>query len=161
MKTLLTIAQQNEWLANNAQYNTLTHKWSCRGYGNSKFLDSWDSVISKRSGCGYDRRGAAFADFMLSAFGPELLRLAIKTVNKGQSKTNRMNTKFYGLWLKGDKKSVSLDGACGFECMTAILNAIGFSLVFRADCGGKGATGYQVFTLEPVTKRDREWLARK
>lgn len=161
MKTLLTIVQQNEWLQNNSQYTTLTHKWSSRGYGNSKFVDSWDSVVGKASGCGYDRRGAAFAEFMLSAFGPELVRLAQKAVKKGQAKSSCKHTSFYGLWLKDDKNSISLDGACGFECMTAILNAIGFTLVFRADCGGKGSTGYQVFTLEPITKRDREWLARK
>jgi hypothetical protein len=95
---------------------------------------------------------------MLHAFGNELVKLANKTVKPGQGKSSRKNTAFYGLWLRDNKLSVSLDGACGFECMIKILNAIGFSLVFRTDCGGKGQTGYQVYTIEPLSKHDRKWL---
>lgn len=111
MKALLTIAEQKEWLSNHAHLETLTHKWSTRGYGNSKFVDAWGTVVGSASGCGYDRRGVALADFMRSVFESELVRLARKTVKPGQGKSDRKNTAFYGLWLRDSKLSVSLDGA--------------------------------------------------
>lgn len=159
MKTILTIKQQKAWLENNAHNAVLTHNWSSRGYGNSKFSNAWNDVLGKRGGCGYDRRGAVLADVMLNLFGNELVKLAKKTVKTKQGKSNRKSTAFYGLWLN-DKGGIILDGACGFDCMITILNAVGFSLVYKTESNGNSVTGWQVFTVEPITKQQREWLRR-
>lgn len=149
MKTLLTIAQQNEFLANNWQFETLTHAWSTAGYGNSKILDQHDNVIAKRTGCGYDRFGATLGDVIETLFAEEIYKLADKTRNKKAQKNRQPSKEYYGLFFNFNEKRAYLDGACGDSCMRKILEKIGFRLVFIKDID-QGRKGYTIYQLQPL-----------
>jgi hypothetical protein len=153
MKTLLTIKQQNEFLSTNWQLQTITHKWSCRGYGNSKILDKRANVLSKASGCGYDRFGAAIGAFIQRTFQEELDKLAIKHC-KGTNKHRRTSIEYYGLFYNKEEKRAYVDGACGENCMKRILNKIGFDLNYLVK-SDKGQTGETFYSLEPISAHNR------
>ena len=149
MKTLLTIAQQKDFLSKNWEYETLTHAWSTAGYGNSKILDQNDNVVAKRTGCGYDRFGAVIGDVIEKLFADEVYQLANKTRNKKARKTYQPSKDFYGLFFNFNEKRAWLDGACGDSCMRKILEKIGFKLVFIKDID-QGRKGYTVYQLQPL-----------
>lgn len=156
MKTLLTIKQQHQFLSDNWQLKTLIHKWSCRGYGNSKIIDGRDNVIGKAGGCGYDRYGAALGNAISAMFPEEVLRLAQREC-KGRRRTYKQAKTFYGLFYNSIDKKAWLDGACGSGCMDEILKKIGFSLE-QVAAFDRGQTGETVYVLKPITKHDRKWL---
>ncbi len=98
-QTLLTIAQQKEWCANNV--TTLEHKWSTRGYGSSRIFQGI-TCIGKATGCGYDRYGAALGDAITNLFGAEIHKLA-KRECKGRRRNYKKSEKFYGLFYDATK----------------------------------------------------------
>lgn len=149
MKTLLTIAQQNEFLADNKDLQILTHVWSTSGYGNSKILDLNDNVIAKRTGCGYDRFGVVIGDVIEKLFASEVYKLANKTRNKKERKTYQQSKDFYGLFFNFNEKRAWLDGACGHSCMIKVLEKIGFKLVSIKDID-QGRRGRTVYQLQPL-----------
>jgi len=156
MQTIMTKQQQAEWIANNNTH--LSHKWSTRGYGNSKILDGLDNVIGKASGCGYDRYGAALGDAIAALFPAELHKLA-KRHCKGKRRTYKQpkNRRLYGLFYDAVKDRAWVDGGCGSQQMVAILNAIGFGLDYVGECESSN-NGQQFYMLRPVSKNEREWL---
>ena len=111
MRTLLTIKQQQEWISNNGRNTRLSHKWSCRGYGNSKILNNAGDVIGKAGGCGYDRYGAALGNAIMVLFPDEIHKLAVKTC-KGKRRDYKQGA-LYGLYYNSITKRAWLDGACG------------------------------------------------
>ncbi len=160
MKTLMTIEQQNEFLKNNYNSVQIEHKWSARGYGNSKILDLHGVQIAKCGGCGYDRFGAVIGDYIECLFQDELNALALrfcKTKRNGVSKSSEV---FYGLFYNPETKKAYLDGACGDSCMKKVLNAIGFELQYLNETKG-GVTGSQFYKLAPVSKHIKQYVLKE
>lgn len=155
MRTILTKAQQAEFLSTNHQLRTIKHKWSCRGMGNSKILDCNDFILGKAGGCGYDRFGAALGNAIAEMFPAELLKLA-KRDCKGRRRSRKPAAKYYGLFYNAVQDHAYLDGACGHSCMLKVLNKIGFSLHSVGEESGS-VSGVEFYTLEPVTSNDRLW----
>ncbi|MCP4988412.1 MAG: hypothetical protein GY928_20880 [Colwellia sp.] len=156
MKTLLTIEQQKEWLSSNWKNKTLRHYWSTNGYGNSKIFDKKDKIISKASGCGYDRFGTVVGGAM-TVFFPDLINYLGKTKCTGKRRNYKKAKDFYGLFYNSISKKAWLDGGCGIDCMKKIINKIGFTLEY---VGGvdNGRTGNDFYNLIPITKHDRKYL---
>ena len=159
MKTLLTIKQQNDFLANNARLTTLTHKWSCRGYGNSKIIDQRGNVLAKATGCSYDRFGTVIGDFIEVTFQTEIQRLAKRFCKTKYAGGRKSSKEFYGMFLRKDK-SVTLDGACGERAMTDILACIGFELV-QVGNTERSNNGEVFYSLVPVSKHNRKYIVER
>jgi len=156
MKTLLTIKEQEQFLNDNWQLSSLVHKWSTRGYGNSKILDGQGHVIGKAGGCGYDRYGAALGNAISEMFPNEILKLA-KRECKGERREYKGSKNFYGLFYNAKEGQAWVDGGCGSNSMTKILNKIGFSLRYVGE-SEQSNNGEQFYTLAPLTKHERKWL---
>ena len=155
-QTLLTKAQQAEFLSTNWQLATLTHKWSVRGMGNSKILDNKGSVLGKAGGCGYDRYGAALGESIMALFPAEVLKLAKRVCKGKRGDVRKGSSEFYGLFLYKDGRA-ALDGGCGEQCMTAVLNKIGFSLDYVAK-NERSNSGEVFYTLTPLSSQDRRFI---
>lgn len=150
MRTLHTKKQQAQFLSDNFRLTTIEHKWSTRGYGSSKILDKRGNVLGKATGCGYDRFGAAIAEFIMAVFPEEVYKLAKKHCNDNR-KDYQPSRKFYGLIFDAEKDRAWLDGACGYDCMFKVLNAIGYHLRQVAETGGS-TSGSEFFELQPVPR---------
>jgi len=157
-RTLMTKAEQTQFLSDNWEVTTITHKWSSRGYGSSRIVDKQDNVLGKANGCGYDRYGTALGNAIEAMFPEQLLRLA-KSKCKGRNPRRKGSNDFYGLFLvkAEDGTRAYTDGGCGSDCMMRILNKIGFSLKFVAG-SNKSSGGEGFYSLVPITKTDRKWL---
>ena len=156
MKTLLTIAQQNEFIQNNFKVVQIEHKWSSRGYGNSKILDLHCTQIAKRGGCGYDRFGAVIGDYIESIFQDELNKLAKRFAKVKYSTGSKKSNEFYGLFINKDGKAY-LDGVCGISCMRKVLNAIGFELKYLNETKNS-VSGSQFYELVPVSAHIKKYI---
>lgn len=118
-------------------------------YGTSRGRDTYGyTVVSlhdygkKRISCnggGYDMRGTVFGDWIAREYQPRLLELADKfaahwTKAEGFKSDNQNREKLYGgtFYPEGSsdnkKPHVTLDGACGFESMRRIAEAIGLQV---------------------------------
>jgi len=101
--------------------------------------------LGKTMGGGYDLKGTAFAHAMINKFHKELLPLADRAYSKytvrgeGKKKAyelikNPEGNGLYGLTAyydeNGKPHSVSMDGACGFEAMTHIMETAGFKVKY-------------------------------
>ena len=155
MKTILTVKQQNNFLNTNWAINTLEFKWSCRGYGSTTVFDSRQNKLLRVGGCGFDRRGTALGQFIELTFNDEIQKLA-KKVTFGRGKNKRVSRDFYGMNIYQGK--ISLDGACGFDCMQKILAAIGFEIVNTGSTDNQKVTGSEFFTLKPISRDS--WLLK-
>lgn len=110
--------------------NHLSISWSVsRGqdtYGyNICRLDSYNT--GKRYRCiggGYDMIGTVFGDWLEDEY-QERLHKFFATQEKTEGYSNVKN--FYGARIRDDG-SVSLDGACGIDCMIRIAEAIGIEV---------------------------------
>tara|TARA_R110000822_G_scaffold84959_7_gene199259 strand:+ start:1227 stop:1688 length:462 start_codon:yes stop_codon:yes gene_type:complete len=153
MKTLLNKVQQNEFIG---YRKTITHKWSCRGMGNSKILSN-GNVIGKAGGCGYDRFGAALGNAITELFNKELHQLA-KRLCKGRRRNYKQAPAFYGMFYNSITGKAWLDGGCGSSCMVKILNRLGFSLEFVGETNPQGQSGEVFYNLIPITKHDYKYL---
>ncbi len=158
MNTIKTKEQQEQWLSNNRDKHSLTHKWSARGMGNSKIITNNGDVLGKAGGCGYDRYGAALGNAIAEMFPLELYELA-KRHCKGRRRKYKQprNQRLYGLFFDAVKGRAWVDGGCGSGQMTNILNAIGFGLDFVGE-SDRGQTGEAFYTLRPISKNERKWL---
>ena len=160
MKTLMSIKEQNEWLLSNWQNNSFSHKWSCRGMGNSRIINSAGEQLAHATGSGYDRFGTALGDAINSIFPNEVLTLARREC-KGKRNASRCGSVlFYGLFLNKKENTVYIEGGCGEREVIRILNKIGFSLDYCGDSGGTNS-GQVFYRLIPLTKLDRKHLPKK
>lgn len=156
-QTILTIKEQNEYLAKNFTKKALTHKWSSRGMGNSKILDRYGDIFGKAGGCGYDRFGAALGEAITTLFSRELYKLAKRECKGKRGAIRKTSSKFYGLYYSQKKDAAYVDGACGEDSMKKILNKIGFSLEYVGE-SERSNNGEVFYNLVPVTKTNRRWL---
>lgn len=156
-QTMMNIGQQSAFLSDNWRYARISHKWSCRGMGNSKILNGADEVIGKASGCGYDRFGTALGDAITTMFPQQLLELA-KRECKGRRRNYKQAPRFYGLFYNSITGKAWVDGGCGSDCMKKILNKIGFSLSSAGVTNIHASTGQEFFTIAPLTKHERKYL---
>lgn len=161
MKTIITKKLQQARI-DELKIGTIQHKWSSRGYGRSYLLNRIGDQVAMASGCGYDRRGAAFGSLVTEFMQPELLLLA-KKVCKPAKRGDRWvrSDRFYGLTLDREKNRANVDGACGLESVQRVLGAIGFSLIWRGESKNGSNAGVEFYTVEPINKRDRGWYLRK
>ena len=118
--------ERKQFLLDNWKFTTLNFKWSKSGVCRIYDIRS-DKTRFYAGGYGYDKKGTCLAEFMNHYFNDELKKLD--------------SSKFYGLThynKKTNKRikkstintSTYLDGACGFESMTPVLEKIGFKLEF-------------------------------
>lgn len=156
MKTIFTVAEQKQYLADNWEQKTWSHKWSCRGEGSSRIVDGKNDVIGSAGGGGYDRYGAALGAAIIASFPAEILKLA-KRECKGMRRDYKQSPDFYGLFYNSITKKAWVDGGCGSGCMEKILNKIGFSLEFAGEHAGNNS-GQVFMVLKPVTKHQRKFL---
>ena len=118
--------KRKQFLYDNWRLTTLNFKWSKSGV--CRIYDKRDDKTSfYAGGYGYDKKGTCLAEFMNHYFNDELKKLNSKDfygLTHYNKKTNKR--------LKRANKDTTsyLDGACGFESMTPVLNKIGFVLDF-------------------------------
>ena len=129
VNTILTKKEQKEFLDNNWMLKTLHFKWGKTGMHKCWLYDRNDNVLGSAGGCGYDKKGTAFGEFINTHFNKELKKLNSKEFY-GLSHYNTKKTK--NRYQKRSSKNTitSVDGGCGFSCMEKILNRIGFALEF-------------------------------
>lgn len=155
-KTVLTKKQQKEWVQDNP--NVFQHRWSSRGLGISKLLSGYsDTVISKASGCGYDRFGAALGKLIEHYFQDELKRIALRHC-KGRSQTRKESSKYYGLFYNKKTGRAYLDGACGTSSMERILNKIGFTCRYLGRDNKSNNNGVEFFEIAPISPHQYKYL---
>jgi len=160
MKTLLTIKQQESFLSVNREFKTINHKWSSRGYGNSKIIDDMGCVISKANGCGYDRFGTVIGSMIEVLFPKEINKLAKRFCKKGpRNSTRKCSSEFYGLFYNAKEKTAYLDGGCGYSCMYKVLNAIGFELSQIAE-SERSNNGEVFYSLSPVSTHNKKYILK-
>ena len=156
MKTLMTTKQQKEFLANNWKLENISHAWSCRGYGSSRIQNANGETLCKATGCGYDRFGTVIGDFIELTFPDELQRLAKRFCKTKYPTGGKSSKAFYGLFTRPDGTPY-LDGACGYDSMTSILNCIGFELV-KVGSVEKSNSGEVFYQLKPVSRNNRKYI---
>lgn len=145
MKHLLKKSERTEWLNQNWRYSALTFRYSGGAHGNIvKVLDQRQQPIkyARCTGGGYDMTGTCLGQFIEHNFPEEIKRL-----NAG---------KYYGLIHYNPKRRsrvnkssadtrTTLDGACGFSSMQAILYRIGFKMRYITE-----TSNTKIYTLEVV-----------
>ena len=128
--------ERKQFLIDNFKIRTLNFKWSNNGVCRIYNLRG-DKTSFYAGGYGYDKKGTCLAELIEHYFPNE-----IKKLN---------SNKYYGLVhynKKTNKRQINsskhtktyLEGACGFESMTPILNKIGFTLKFAYE--SKNSTMY-------------------
>lgn len=102
-----------------------------------------DTLTGKKYACvggGYNMIGTVFAEWMQDNYQTELLAIAHKAYYVYDSKTlshNPLPQTYYGMTAYTHKSFVSLDGACGLECMLDIAQAIGLSVQRQTNSKGQ------------------------
>lgn len=160
MKTLMTIAQQKAFIDQNYQAAQIEHKWSSRGYGNSKFLDLHGTLLVTRRGCGYDRFGSALGGLIEVLFQNELNKLGERFCKVERNGNIKTSSDFYGLFYNTKEKRAFVDGACGDSCMKKILNVIGFEFKYINDTKGS-VTGSEFYQITPISAHVRKHVVAR
>lgn len=128
----------------NIKHLTLTSSISRAqdSYGYNR-LTLTDTTTGKKYACvggGYDMTGTVFAEWMQDNYQSELLAIADKAYYVYDSKTlshNPLHQTYYGMTKHIHKNFVSLDGACGLECMLIIAQAIGLDVQRQVNSKGQ------------------------
>ena len=102
------------------------------GYSICRLDDTSTGERFKCMGGGYDMQGTVFGEWLAANYQPELLALkdrANYTLTKaGEFIPANREDSLYGMaYLEKDNR-ISLDGACGLECMIRIAEAIGLEV---------------------------------
>ena len=109
------------------------------GYNRVTLIDQETGKRYATCGGGYDMLGTCLGQYLESSHQVELLSIASKAYNIYNGKTLSDNgytgCKLYGM-THNVGKSVSLDGACGFECMVKIARAAGLTVNLYHDKKG-------------------------
>jgi len=155
MQTIYTKKQQAEFFNGKHQLRTLVHKWSTRGYGNSKILNGAGNILGKAGGCGYDRYGTALGNAIMELF-PEAVAKLAKRECRGKRRNYKQASNFYGLFYDSLNDKAWIDGGCGSDCVRKILNKIGFSLEYVGD-SERSQNGETFYRLMPLTTHDRKY----
>lgn len=116
----------------------LTIKWTVSkgrntyGYNIVTLYDTSSRKRFRTSGGGYDMVGTVFGDWLESEYQEQLLANRDKV------------TALYGAAFRTDR--ISLDGACGLECMVSIAEAIGLTVqrIYDPRTSKGGLIGFNV-----------------
>ena len=118
--------------------NHLSLSWSVSrgrdtyGYNICRLDDRNNGQRFKCMGGGYDMVGTVFGQWLEANYQAELLTLKeranySRSVDGGYTPANREDS-LYGMAYLEKENRVSLDGACGRECMIRIAEAIGLEV---------------------------------
>lgn len=126
------------------------HYDSYTGGGCNVFVNGVKDTSLRAGGCGYDRQGSAFAHWIMKQ--PEIWdKIKHLTGNRGSMDTP---TGYYGLShyntkTKKHQKRMSkytkesINGACGFNCMRALVEAVGYSVQYG---GGNDLSNFYIIS---------------
>lgn len=128
-------------------------KWNRRSGGVTCIVRG--ERVGHAGGGGYDKHGAAFAEFLTASFQPELCRLHLRASRAytvggplnykrraarydGRTGRTKHPRGLYGMtayYRPGERRAyeVRLDGACGFDSMRRVVDAMGLRLEFVAE----------------------------
>ena len=93
--------------------------------------------VASTCGGGYDMSGAALGEFIERYWQAELLGIKARAASvwdgtRRESMPDRPGA-LYGMTYHAHKDKISLDGACGFSSMEAVLKALGYVLRFNGE----------------------------
>lgn len=102
------------------------------GYNICRLDDTSTGERFKCMGGGYDMLGTVFGEWLAANYQPELLALKDRAnytrTKAGEFSPANREDSLYGMaYLEADDR-ISLDGACGLECMIRIAEAIGLEV---------------------------------
>jgi hypothetical protein len=102
------------------------------GYNICRLDDTSTGDRFKCMGGGYDMLGTVFAQWIEANYQPELLALKDRASYvfplEGAPRPANHDNCFYGMSYHEKGERVSLDGACGLDCMIRIAEAIGLEV---------------------------------
>ena len=118
--------------------NHLSLSWSVSrgrdtdGYTICRLDDRNNGQRFKCMGGGYDMVGTVFGQWLAAYYQAELLALKeranySRSIDGGYTPANRDDS-LYGMVYLEKENRISLDGACGLECMIRIAEAIGLEV---------------------------------
>ncbi len=118
--------------------NKLSLSWSVSrgrdtyGYNICRLDDRNNGNRFKCMGGGYDMVGTVFGNWLADTYQERLLALKDRAsyshlINGGYTPANREDSLYGMAYLEKDNR-ISLDGACGIECMIRIAEAIGLDV---------------------------------
>ena len=118
--------------------NHLSLSWSVSrgrdtyGYNICRLDDRNNGQRFKCMGGGYDMIGTVFGQWLETYYQAELLTLKERAnysrfIDGGYTPANRDDS-LYGMAYLEEENRISLDGACGLECMIRIAEAIGLEV---------------------------------
>lgn len=127
-----------------------------------------DRMVAKAGGGGRDKRGTCLGKFLTESFQPELCRIARRAHMRYRqvggvyrtmgNSSERERTSLYGMtsYYKGRTvECVSLNGACGWDSMVRVAEAIGLKVAYIAET--KEAYIHNVTGLSKIyDRRNRE-----
>lgn len=103
------------------------------GYNICRLDDSVSGKRYKTCGGGYDTVDTVLGEWFENQYQPELLALVEKNADNLEAYSTSVQDwqklkGFYGLTYNKDNGRAMLDGACGIESMTRIIEACGFEI---------------------------------
>ena len=102
------------------------------GYNICRLDDTSTGDRFKCMGGGYDMTGTVFGEWLAATYQPELLALKDRASYvfplEGAPRPANREISFYGMGYHEKGERVSLDGACGLDCMIRIAEAIGLEV---------------------------------
>lgn len=153
-RILITKQKENKMKSYHLEFN---HYDNYRGGGCTVRVNGTANRSCNAGGCGYDRQGAAFGNFvtlyfeseLLEKFRPELDSLPEPTKEKPYSSVGRDDLSGLRIakeWHKGKvSERVSVDGACGFDEVRRLLNHLGYRVSYLS--GSKLSSHYFIAPL--------------
>ena len=137
---MITYKLKFKWTTSKGRF---TYGWNiCSLYVDGK-------KIGSVNGANYDMKGSVFGTWVQSQFKDDLINLdkeynALKFLNKGRCASSKFHTDvFY---------SPSIDGACGFESVSRIVEDLGYKVTFIDD-----DKNHQIYVLEFKNSVDIEY----
>jgi len=137
---MITYKLKFKWTTSKGRF---TYGWNiCNLYVDGK-------KVGSVNGGNYDMKGSVFGTWVQSQFKDDLINLdkeynALKFLNKGRCASSKFHTDvFY---------SPSIDGACGFESVSRIVEDLGYKVTFIDD-----DKNHQIYVLEFKNSVDIEY----
>lgn len=126
--------------------NWLSISWSTSrgadtyGYNIIRLDDRNTDERFRCMGGGYDMQGTVFGKWLQNTFQAELLKMATDKKSEWEDCQYSASGYFkipslYGLDIKGEK--ITLDGACGLDCMIRIAESIGLEITRKYSKKGR------------------------
>lgn len=102
------------------------------GYNICRLDDTSTGERFKCMGGGYDMQGTVFGEWLAANYQPELLALKDRASYvfplEGAPRPANREDSLYGMRYHENHPAITLDGACGLECMIRIAEAIGLEV---------------------------------